>query len=107
MWQEFNKTLDIFTVEKRDDPVMNDLIAGIDQEMVFLNESFHVLTQCLIEECPEAEQEEFLSDVLGSLDEVYDLVIAMTVEINREKGKPLYQGGDTGHRGQTIFLRPA
>ncbi len=79
-----SKTLDVFTVEKKDDPVMNDLIVDIDEEIVFLKESFHGLTQCLIEECPDAEQDEFLSDVLGSLAEVYDLVIDMTVEINRE-----------------------
>lgn len=76
------QTLDVFNVEKSDDPLMIDLAAGVDEEKKLLDESFNHLVQCLSNHCPKEERDDIVSDVSSSMDEMYELVIAMTVEIN-------------------------
>ena len=80
-----NKTLDVFTVQKSDTPEVNTLISSLDQESRLLELSFHALTQCLIDKCPAEKKSTLLTDLTDSLDKVYDLVITMAVETNKQQ----------------------
>jgi diguanylate cyclase (GGDEF)-like protein len=80
-----NKTLDVFTVLQTDTPQMNTLISSLTQEADRLEREFHALTECLISQCPEEQKETLTTDLTGSLDTLYDLVITMAVISNTQQ----------------------
>ncbi len=77
------QTLDVFTVTKADDPMMIDFVNRIYEAETSLEESFDELVECLSNDCLEEEKEDVVWDVYDSLGELYDVVIAMTVEVNK------------------------
>jgi diguanylate cyclase (GGDEF)-like protein len=79
-----NKHLDVFTVQKSDDPQVNTLISSLAQESQVLEQSFHALTQCLTSQCPAEKKEGLLANLTDSLDKTYNIVITMAVESNRQ-----------------------
>ncbi len=79
-----NKTLDVFTVQKSTDPDMNTLVASLAQESSILDQAFHALTECLINQCPAEKKETLTTDLTGSLDKLYNLVITMAVASNNQ-----------------------
>ncbi len=79
-----NKTLDMFTLQKSDDPQVNTLISSLGKESHLLEQSFHALTQCLINQCPAEKKETLLSTLTDSLDKTYNIVITMAVESNTQ-----------------------
>jgi diguanylate cyclase (GGDEF)-like protein len=80
-----NKTLDVFTVEKTDNPEMNTLFSSLSQESLLLEQAFQSLTVCLLDQCPTDEQETLLTKLVATLDKTYDLVIDMTVELGKQR----------------------
>ena len=78
------QTLDVFTVEATPDPQMQELVAEIVEEYNMLDEANAKLINFMVENGPEADNRELLEDLLDNLNEIYELVIAMTVEINSE-----------------------
>ena len=81
------ETLDVFTVGKPDNPVMKGLVSSLSDESLVLDQEYHRLISCLVGECPGEKKEELLDNLIDSLDEVYGLVIDMTVEINKQNGE--------------------
>jgi diguanylate cyclase (GGDEF)-like protein len=79
-----SKTLDMFTVQKSDDPQVNTLISSLAQESHLLEQSFHALTQCLTSQCPAEKKETLLANLTDSLDKTYNIVITMAVESNTQ-----------------------
>ena len=79
-----SKTLDMFTVQKSDDPQVNTLISSLAQESHLLEQSFHALTQCLTSQCPAEKKETLLTNLTDSLDKTYNIVITMAVESNTQ-----------------------
>lgn len=79
-----NKTLDVFSVQKSNAPQVNSLITSLVQESQTLEQSFNTLTECLLDQCPEEKKEVLVSDLTTALDTVYNLVITMAVESNKE-----------------------
>ena len=79
-----NKTLDMFTVQKSDDPQVIALISSLAQEAHLLEQSFHALTQCLTSQCPVEKKETLLTNLTDSLDKTYNIVITMAVESNTQ-----------------------
>lgn len=79
-----NKTLDVFTVQKSTDPAMNTLTTSLSHETLLLEQAFHALTECLINQCPAEKKEILTADLTGSLDKLYDLVITMAVASNNQ-----------------------
>ncbi len=78
------KTLDVFTVAPTPDPQMKELVSEILEEYSLLTQANENLMNFMVENGPEANNRELLEDLLDNLAEIYDLVIAMTVEINSE-----------------------
>ena len=78
------QTIDLFLVQPTDDPRMNTIFASIAEKSLILEESYQVLTECLLDQCPNDEKEELVADLTSSLDDVYALVIAMAVESNKK-----------------------
>ncbi|MFH2124747.1 MAG: diguanylate cyclase [Pseudomonadota bacterium] len=89
-----NKTLDVFTVQKTDDPDMNALTSSLEQESHLLEQAFHALTRCLIDQCPAEKQDTLLADLTVSLNKVYDLVITMAVENNKQRAEQFNELND-------------
>lgn len=79
-----NKTLDVFTVQKSKVPEINTLISSLEQEEILLEQAFHSLTACLIDQCPAEEKEALTAKLTESLDKVYNLVITMAVKSNKQ-----------------------
>ncbi|MBA3005107.1 MAG: diguanylate cyclase [Desulfocapsa sp.] len=79
-----NKTLDVFTVQKSNDPEVNTLVASLAQESHLLDQAFHALTECLVSQCPAEKKEPLTADLTGSLDKLYNLVITMAVASNNQ-----------------------
>lgn len=80
-------TLDVFIVKPSDDPRMKSLIADIDAEYQLLNRSYGNFVSSLVNTGSIEERDERLDDLLSSLDEMYELVIVMTAEINKNHGE--------------------
>ena len=80
-----NKTLDVFTVQKTENPEMNTLFSSLSQESLLLEQAFQSLTVCLLDQCPTDEQETLLTKLVATLDKTYDLVIDMTVELGKQR----------------------
>ncbi len=78
------RTLDVFTVGKTDDPLLAAQFSSLSQESLLLEQSFHALIDCLVNQCPAEKKEALLSDLTNSLDKTYTQVISMTVEINKK-----------------------
>lgn len=81
------QTLDVFTVEAAQDPQIKELIADIKDEYDLLNQSNQKFIDFMLENGPETEKAERLEDLLDSLNEVYELVIALTVQINSQNNE--------------------
>ncbi len=79
-----NKTLDVFTLQKSDNLQMNTLIASLSQESELLDQKFHSLTECLINQCAPEQKEILTTDLTSSLDNLYSLVINMAVTSNTQ-----------------------
>lgn len=79
-----NRALDVFVVQTTDNPRIKEIIASLDENSLLLAQSYHALTQCLLNQCPVDEQEGLVADLNDSLDEVYELVVAMAVESNQQ-----------------------
>jgi diguanylate cyclase (GGDEF)-like protein len=82
-------TLDVFMVKPSDDPRMKALIAEINEEYQMLNRNYGSFISAVVGSGSGSEEErsERLEDLLSSLDEMYELVIVMTAEINRNHGE--------------------
>ncbi|OKY76167.1 MAG: hypothetical protein BM485_02645 [Desulfobulbaceae bacterium DB1] len=79
-----SRTLDVFTVKPPDSPVMSELVSDILDEHQYLRESYRDLIGNMVRMGPTAKKQEHLEDLVSSLDEMYELVIDMTVEINNQ-----------------------
>ncbi|MFH1216125.1 MAG: diguanylate cyclase [Pseudomonadota bacterium] len=79
-----SRTLDVFTVKAPDDPVMRELADDINDEYHSLSEAYGNLIGNMVRMGPSAKKDEHLDDLMSSLDEMYELVIEMTVEINKQ-----------------------
>ncbi len=101
-----DKTLDVFKVQKSDVPRMNTLISSLEQESHLLEQAFHALTQCLIDQCPAEKQGVQLAELTGSLDKVYGLVIAMAVESNQRQADQFTELEDiiTSTTARSLFI---
>lgn len=80
-----NKTLDIFVVQKSEDPAMDAVFSSIKEESLILEKSNRALIQCLMNQCPDDEKEELVADLTEALDDVYRLMITMAVDSNKEQ----------------------
>lgn len=78
------QTLDVFKVAPSEDPHINGLIADINSEYSLLSRSYQEFVDFMVNDDGSGAREEVLSDLLDNLSELYELVIAMTVEINRQ-----------------------
>lgn len=79
-----NRALDVFVVQTSDNQRIKEIISSLKEKSLLLEQSYHALTQCLLSQCPGDEQEGLVADLNDSLDEVYELVIAMAVESNQQ-----------------------
>ncbi|MFZ5763975.1 MAG: diguanylate cyclase [Thermodesulfobacteriota bacterium] len=79
-----SRTLDVFTVKAPDDPVMAELITDINDEFLCLGQSYRALIGNMVRMGPTLKRQEHLDDLLSSLDGMYELVIDLTVEINKQ-----------------------
>jgi len=88
------KTLDVFAVQKSNDPQINGLITSLNQEAHTLDQAFHALTECLLAQCPEEKKETLITDLTDSLDTTYDLVINMAVLSNKQHADQFHELDD-------------
>ena len=89
------QTLDVFTVEAASDPYMKELITEITEEYTLLDQAYQQLIQCMVDnDEQEAGNNELLEDLLDSLNEMYELVITMSVEINRHNTEQFQELGN-------------
>ncbi|MBI5556681.1 MAG: diguanylate cyclase [Deltaproteobacteria bacterium] len=85
------RTLDVITVAPAVDPRVKDLIADISREYQLVDETYESLITSLVGKGTPQEKNERLDDLLSSLDEMYELVIVMTAEINKQQGEQFKQ----------------
>ncbi|MBW6520437.1 MAG: diguanylate cyclase [Desulfoarculaceae bacterium] len=101
-----NKTLDVFTVQKADSPQVNTLVSSLAQESLLLDQAFHALTECLIAQCPAEDRETLTTELTGSLDQLYNLVITMAVTSNSEHTEQFKELEDiiAGATSRSLFI---
>ncbi len=79
-------TLDVFNVAPDSDPGMIAVITDIQEEYLLVDRTYKNFISSLGNaEAPE-ENSEQLDDLLASLDEMYELVVGMTVAVNKRHG---------------------
>lgn len=88
------QTLDVFTVEVANDPYMKELIAEIEDEYILLNQTSQALIDFMVENGSEADNKELLTDLLGDLSELYELVVSITVAINHQHKEQFQELGN-------------
>jgi diguanylate cyclase (GGDEF)-like protein len=79
-------TLDVFTVAPAVDAEMITVIADINEEYLLLTQTYQRFISSLGVDGTAEEKQERLDDLLVSLDDLYELVVAMTVEVNKAHG---------------------
>lgn len=82
-----NKTLDVFTVKKTENPEFNALFATLHKEALDLEQASHALNQCLFTSCPAEKKENLLATLSETLDQTYTTVITITVAINKQRSQ--------------------
>ncbi|MBU0968398.1 MAG: diguanylate cyclase [Proteobacteria bacterium] len=87
-------TLDVFTVSPDDDPEMIAVIADIHEEYLLVDKTYQNFISSLGNDAAEEEHNEQLDDLLASLDELYELVVGMTVEVNKRHGEQFEELGN-------------
>lgn len=79
-------TLDVFTVAPAVDAEMITAIADINEEYLLLAQTYQNFISSLGVDGTAEEKQERLDDLLASLDDLYELVVVMTVEVNKAHG---------------------
>lgn len=79
-------TLDVFTVAPADEPGMIAVIADINEEYLLVDKTYRNFISSPGVDGSEEEKQERLDDLLASLDGLYELVVGMTVAVNKRHG---------------------
>ncbi|RJX32915.1 MAG: diguanylate cyclase [Desulfurivibrio sp.] len=87
-------TLDVFTVALDSDPALIAVIADINEEYRLVDRTYQNFISSLENAGAADESNERLDDLLASLDDMYELVVGMTVAVNKRHNAQFEDLGD-------------
>ncbi len=93
-----NETLDVFTVEPAArDTEVSESLAEISQELDTVDADFARFSEIIFNNGGKDDEAEALEDLLGSLDDLYDLVTRFTVLVNTRHNTMVSESGGIIH----------